>query len=534
MLLKAGSSNIAARLKTTNFQLLNGTGLEVAGNTTLSGTLNSHTIPSGTGTFALLDSAEIITSQSALSGSVDTSNDLVLLYDNSNTALRKVDVSTLLASAGAGNMNSFTLSADSGSNQTIADGNTVDIAGGDGISTVASATDTVTVNVDATVITGQTAETSIANDDLVLIYDTSASALRKMTKSNFVSGIIGGAANAFSTFAVSGQSNVVADSDTDTLTFVAGTGMTLTTDASGDSITFASSGSGNAGSMPVTLAGGNSDPINLSSINTIGAIPFTGFDGSTDNIDLTGTSQTLTSFADGDADTKVEVERTSDNDTVHVKAGGTDVLTATSSGVTITNLTVTGTTTQANELKITDTLFELNADGGSLTTDAGMIVERGSTGNNAAFLWDESLDAWVAGTTTEDGSASSNVSYTLGDLHAKTQNQSNNSTRVATTAYVDTATSGISSDTIKDADNDTKIEVEASSDADEIVITTGGQERAKVDNNISMSARGGFFTHNLAMHASETFTIASTEGTVAAGPLDIQGTVDCQGTLVIV
>ena len=32
-----------------------------------------------------------------------------------------------------------------------------------------------------------------------------------------------------------------------------------------------------------------------------------------------------------DGDTKVEVERTSDNDTVHVKAGGTDVITATSS-----------------------------------------------------------------------------------------------------------------------------------------------------------------------------------------------------------
>ena len=30
------------------------------------------------------------------------------------------------------------------------------------------------------------------------------------------------------------------------------------------------------------------------------------------------------------------------------------------------------------------------------------------------------------------------------------------------------------------------------------------------------------------------FTIASTEGTVAAGPLDVQGTVDVQGTLVVV
>ena len=54
----------------------------------------------------------------------------------------------------------------------------------------------------------------------------------------------GGSQNLFSTVSVSGQSDVVADSTTDTLTLVAGSGMTITTDASGDSITFASSGSG--------------------------------------------------------------------------------------------------------------------------------------------------------------------------------------------------------------------------------------------------------------------------------------------------
>ena len=48
----------------------------------------------------------------------------------------------------------------------------------------------------------------------------------------------GGAANAFSTLAVAGQSNVVADAETDTLTLAAGTGMTLTTDAGTDTITF--------------------------------------------------------------------------------------------------------------------------------------------------------------------------------------------------------------------------------------------------------------------------------------------------------
>ena len=52
-------------------------------------------------------------------------------------------------------------------------------------------------------ITGQTAETSIADNDLILISDTSASgALRKMTKANFVTGL--------------GSASSIADTDSDT------------------------------------------------------------------------------------------------------------------------------------------------------------------------------------------------------------------------------------------------------------------------------------------------------------------------------
>jgi len=47
-------------------------------------------------------------------------------------------------------------------------------------------------HLDPTIITGQTAETSIATDDLILLSDTSASgALKKMTRANFVSGVGG-------------------------------------------------------------------------------------------------------------------------------------------------------------------------------------------------------------------------------------------------------------------------------------------------------------------------------------------------------
>ena len=57
---------------------------------------------------------------------------------------------------GTGNvtgMTAFSVAGDSGSAQSITQGNTVTIAGGTGIASVASATDTVTLNIDATVAT---------------------------------------------------------------------------------------------------------------------------------------------------------------------------------------------------------------------------------------------------------------------------------------------------------------------------------------------------------------------------------------------
>ncbi len=58
-----------------------------------------------------------------------------------------------------------------------------------------------------TIITGQTAETSIATDDLILLSDTSASgALKKMTRANFVSGIGGANTPAFALHKTSQQS----------------------------------------------------------------------------------------------------------------------------------------------------------------------------------------------------------------------------------------------------------------------------------------------------------------------------------------
>ena len=57
----------------------------------------------------------------------------------------------------------------------------------------------------STIITGQTAETSIATDDTVLIHDTSAGALRKMTRANFVSGVGGTMTPSFHAYLSSSQ-----------------------------------------------------------------------------------------------------------------------------------------------------------------------------------------------------------------------------------------------------------------------------------------------------------------------------------------
>ena len=72
------------------------------------------------------------------------------------------------------------------------------------------------------------------------------------------------------------------------------------------------------------------------------------------------------------------------------------------------NLTVSGTTNSVNTttLEVADALLELskNNSGGS-DVDAGILVQRGSAGNNAAFYWNEGDDKFKAVLTTSAGTA---------------------------------------------------------------------------------------------------------------------------------
>ena len=67
-------------------------------------------------------------------------------------------------------------------------------------------------------------------------------------------------ANTFGTISVAGQDDVVADSSTDGLTIVAGSNVTITTDANADSITINASGGGGGGGTDLnSLTGGTLD-----------------------------------------------------------------------------------------------------------------------------------------------------------------------------------------------------------------------------------------------------------------------------------
>jgi len=83
--------------------------------------------------------------QDIAAGDIEQNAIVSVIYDGTSFQM----LSQLGTSAGS--MSSFTLTGDSGSNQTINDGNTLDVAGGTGIDTVVGATDTVTVAIDATV-----------------------------------------------------------------------------------------------------------------------------------------------------------------------------------------------------------------------------------------------------------------------------------------------------------------------------------------------------------------------------------------------
>ena len=164
----------------------------------------------------------------------------------------------------------------------------------------------------------------------------------------------GGSTNTFGTIVISGQTNVVADTTTDTLTLVAGSGMTITTDASTDTITFASSGS---------------------ATNTFGTIAIAG----QTSVVADTTTDTLTFVAGNNVTITTDVS----TDTITFVANNTLFTLSTSSNNSSANISLTGTGLTANTVKVIGAGgVNVNSNGSVITIDGTGVSGGGGGGNS--------------------------------------------------------------------------------------------------------------------------------------------------------
>lgn len=259
----AGQSSVVADSATDTLTLVAGSGIGI---TTDSGTdtitiTNTASVPNVFSTIAV-DGSNIIADSSSDTLTITAGNNITLDVDPTT------DTFTINAVIPAPSINCFshvevfgqsTVSADS-SNDTFT------VVAGTGISITTNATnDSITiVNTDPNVdqntfstiaVAGQTAITADQSSDTLTfaagdgITITTNAGTDTITITNSAPAPT---INSFSTLSVAGQQNVVADSSSDTLTLVAGSGITITTNQTTDEITFAVGSVPSIGDLTIT------------------------------------------------------------------------------------------------------------------------------------------------------------------------------------------------------------------------------------------------------------------------------------------
>lgn len=170
--------------------------------------------------------------------------------------------------------------------------------------------------------------------------------------------------NIFSTIAVDGQNNVVADSGTDTLTLVGGTGISITTNNSSDSITITSTVSNTTYGISAETNGSNAD------------IRLTGSDASTDNLTLAAGSNVTITRTDASTITIAATAASVSTFSTIAVAGQSNVVADGSSDtltlVAGTNITIT---TDAS----TDTITINSSGGGASSNSFATIAVAGQS-----------------------------------------------------------------------------------------------------------------------------------------------------------
>ena len=207
-------------------------------------------------------------------------------------------------------------------------------------------------------------------------------------------------------------------------------GEYLSSDGSTLTITGATTVSGGLTSTAAsnTFGATSFNDASITNVNDI-ALDSISADGTDINVAVSDNSATSFTVKQGsDAYLIIDTANSSESVSIGTGISGTAItLGHSTSEVTVAdNLTVTGdltvngttTTVDTTNTVVKDSLIELNTGASSNSSDLGVVMERGSTGDNAIIAWDESADGFVVGTTTATGASTGDLTITAAPLVA--------------------------------------------------------------------------------------------------------------------
>ena len=137
----------------------------------------------------------------------------------------------------------------------------------------------------------------------------------------------GSVTEAFKTISVNGQTDIEADGPTDTLTFSAGSGITLTTDPNTDTITITANVTSSYGDAQVDAH------LNQSTAQANQVLSWDGSDYAWVANQGGGGGGFSDKIQDADGDTHIKVETTADEDSIRMSTAGTEAMSINNAGV---------------------------------------------------------------------------------------------------------------------------------------------------------------------------------------------------------
>ena len=240
-------------------------------------------------------------------------NDIIMIYDDTGSALKKQTRAAFLTGTGVGNMNSFTIS-DGATSQTISDGNTITFSGtSNEVEVAVSATDTVTIGLPASItanvtgnVTGNVSGTAGGLSATLAVASGGTGATSFADKSVIITQDSGTDTLSAAAMDANGELLIGGTSGPAVATLTAGSNITITNSDGG--IEIAASGGGVTASSTTTFtnktidADGTGNSIsNIDIGNMTSAVVVTESDGiaSNDNDTTLPTSAAVKDFVDG-------------------------------------------------------------------------------------------------------------------------------------------------------------------------------------------------------------------------------------------